>query len=223
MILGEAGTGKTTLISSLRDKLNGNVAVVAFTGVAALTVSGETIHSFFGFPITVLTENTTGDPRHSEKIKSLSYLIIDEISMVRADILDAIFNTLTKYGSNPNKIFGGIRVILVGDIMQLDPVLESDDDARRYFYNKYQSSFFFESKGFLQNVVSIHVLRHKFRQENDSGFGDILSRMRIGKSTADDLKILNKFVNQPSDDHTKNATWLTNTNERVEAINQLRL
>jgi hypothetical protein len=224
LITGEAGTGKSTLIEELRIKLPGNTAVVAFTGVAAQNINGETIHSFFGFPITVLASNTLSDPRYREKIGKLSYLIIDEVSMLRADVLDAICFTLAEYGTNKNKHLGGIKLILVGDFMQLDPVLESDDEARKYFYSKYYSSFFFEAQIFHRVDVAFHVLTHKYRQEEDPEFGEILSRMRIGQTTAVDINRINQCVDSSGQSSLKNeATWLTNTNDRVDEINQHKL
>lgn len=224
LITGEAGTGKSTLIEELRKKLPGNTAVIAFTGVAAQNIGGETIHSFFGFPITVLSSNTLGDPRNREKVGKLSYIIIDEVSMLRADVLDAICLTLTAYGPNKNKQLGGVKLVLVGDFMQLDPVLESDDEARKYFYSKYYSSFFFEAQIFKNVDVAFHVLTHKYRQEEDPEFGEILSRMRIGQTTAVDINRINECVDSSEKSILKNeATWLTNTNARVDEINQHKL
>jgi ATP-dependent exoDNAse (exonuclease V) alpha subunit len=224
LITGEAGTGKSTLIDELRKKLPGNTAVVAFTGVAAQLISGETIHSFFGFPITVLPIKTKGDPRNREKIYKLSHLVIDEVSMLRADVLDAICFTLAEYGPHKNQQLGGVKLILVGDFMQLDPVLESDDKARKYFYSKYYSSFFFEAQIFQNVDVAFHVLSHKYRQEEDAEFGEILSRMRIGQTTATDINRINQTVDSSGQSNLRNeATWLTNTNDRVEEINQHKL
>lgn len=224
LITGEAGTGKSTLVEKLRAELAGNTAVVAFTGVAARHIKGETIHSFFGFPITVLSSKTLGDPRVREKISQLSYLVIDEVSMLRADVLDAICNTLTEYGPQKKRPLGGIKLVLVGDFMQLDPVLESDDEARRYFYSKYFSSYFFEAHIFKETDVAFYVLTNKFRQGNDPEFGEVLSRMRVGQTTASDINVINQSVYSNEKLSLINeATWLTNTNERVDAINQKKL
>jgi len=224
LITGEAGTGKSTLIEELRAKLPGNTAVVAFTGVAAQHIRGETIHSFFGFPITVLSNNTLGDPRIREKISKLSFLVIDEISMLRADVLDAICFTLSEYGPHKNKQLGGVKLVLVGDFMQLDPVMESDDEARKYFYSKYYSSFFFEAQIFQNVEVAFHVLKHKYRQEEDAEFGEILSRMRVSQTTTADIDRINQSVDSGLQSTLKNeATWLTNTNARVDEINQQKL
>ena len=214
LITGEAGTGKSTLVESLKKSLKGNVAVVAFTGVAALNVGGETIHSFFGFPVTVLTDGKSGDSRHSEKFNALDFLIIDEVSMLRADILDAIFTTLEKYGKNPSKPLGGVKVILVGDFLQLDPVLESDEDARRYFYSKYSTTFFFEAKGFEKYKTNIFVLDKTHRQQ-DQEFIDLLSRVRRGDPLEADLQKLTARVAKKNPE----SLFLTTTNERVDEIN----
>lgn len=219
LITGEAGTGKSTLVEALKRSLIGNTVVVAFTGVAALNVGGETIHSFFGFPVTILTEGKTGDSNYSDKFKAIDYLIIDEVSMLRADILDAIFATFEKYGKNPALPLGGVKFILVGDFLQLDPVLESDEHAKRYFYSRYSTTFFFEAKGLEKYKTHIFILNTVHRQKQDSEFLDLLSRVRRGMPTEDDCVRLSTRVGKKNAD----SLFLTTTNERVDEINSLEL
>jgi len=219
LITGEAGTGKSTLVESLKRSLKGNTVVVAFTGVAALNVGGETIHSFFGFPITILTEGKIGDSNYLEKFKAIDYLIIDEVSMLRADILDAIFSTLEKYGKNPAQPLGGVKVILVGDFLQLDPVLESDEHAKRYFYSRYSTTFFFEAKGLEKYQTHIFILDTVHRQKQDSEFLSLLSRVRRGTPIEDDYVKLSSRVGEKNSD----SLFLTTTNERVDEINSIEL
>ena len=219
LITGEAGTGKSTLVEALKRSLIGNTVVVAFTGVAALNVGGETIHSFFGFPVTILTEGKTGDSNYSDKFKAIDYLIIDEVSMLRADILDAIFTTFEKYGKNPALPLGGVKFILVGDFLQLDPVLESDEHAKRYFYSRYSTTFFFEAKGLENYKTHIFILNTVHRQKQDSEFLDLLSRVRRGMPTQDDCVRLSSRVGKKNAD----SLFLTTTNERVDEINSLEL
>lgn len=219
LITGEAGTGKSHLISKLKKSLMGSVAVLAFTGVAADHINGETIHSFFGFPITVLSENTIGSYQYQEKFSCLDFLIIDEVSMLRCDVLDAILNTLVKYGRRKDKPLGGIKVILIGDFLQLAPVIESDEDAKRYFYNRYSTSYFFESHNFQSTPTAVHVLTLVHRQKEDPLFAGILSRLRVGETTPEDISKINSRIGNPSVD----VTWLSNMNIRVDQINLTRL
>jgi ATP-dependent exoDNAse (exonuclease V) alpha subunit len=219
LITGEAGTGKSTLIAELRSKLHGNVVVVAFTGVAALNVSGETIHSFFGFPITILSDDKKGDHNFEEKFKRVDHLIVDEVSMLRADVLDGIFRTFETYGKSPTEPLGGVKLILVGDFLQLEPVLDQDEDARRYFYRRYQTSFFFEASGFDRYRTYIRVLTQNYRQSGDASFLNLLSRIRTGEPNETDLLALHAQVS-----HFDGASvLLSTTNERVDFVNDRAL
>jgi len=219
LITGEAGTGKSTLISELKSKLSGNVVIVAFTGVAALNVLGETIHSFFGFPITILSDEKKGDSNFKEKFQKVDYLIVDEVSMLRADVLDGILRTFENYGKSPDSPLGGVKIILVGDFLQLEPVLEQDEDARRYFYRRYQSSFFFEASGLEKYNIFIKVLEKNYRQSEDKSFIALLSRIRVGSPSEDDLAALKNKM-QKFDAH---SVLLSTTNERVDHVNDTTL
>ena len=219
LITGGAGTGKSRLISELLGELEGTVVVVAFTGVAALQVRGETIHSFFKLPVTVLSDDKTGDSKLKDKFKAVDYLIIDEVSMLRADVLDAIFRTFELYGKNPGVPLGGVKVILVGDFLQLEPILDQDEDAKRYFYKRYQTSYFFEATGLQKYKVFIKVLTKNFRQLDDQLFIGVLSNVRTGDPTQQHLIELGGRVT----DWDSHSVLLSSTNERVDYINQRSL
>ena len=219
LITGEAGTGKSTLISELRNILSGNIVVVAFTGVAALNVHGETIHSFFGFPVTILDDEKKGDSNFREKFQRVDYLIIDEVSMLRADVLDGIIRTFESFGNSPNKPLGGVKLILVGDFLQLEPVLEQDEDARRYFYRRYQTSFFFEATGLEKYKTFVKVLEKNYRQSSDKSFIGILSRIRTGSPIEEDIRALLSCIRK----FDSESVLLSTTNERVENVNDSAL
>jgi len=137
VVTGEAGTGKSTLVNYIkRHSEIGNIAVLAPTGVAALNVGGQTIHSFFRFPFQVINEHALRDQRRNRLWKKVELIIIDEISMVRADILDGIDIVMRK-AQNINLPFGGCRLLCVGDFHQLPPVIPSREKAiRRDCYTK---------------------------------------------------------------------------------------
>ncbi len=131
-ITGKAGTGKTTFLRGLQKSLNKRMVVVAPTGVAAINARGVTIHSFFQLPFGVILPNSNNTIQRKinrqkiDIIKSLDLVIIDEISMVRADILDAIDEVLRRY-KDRNKVFGGVQMLFIGDLQQLSPVVRPSD------------------------------------------------------------------------------------------------
>ncbi|HIN17317.1 MAG TPA: DNA topoisomerase I, partial [Gammaproteobacteria bacterium] len=144
-VTGSAGTGKSTLIQIIREKLKRNLVVVAPTGVAALRVGGQTIHTFFRFP-----PKPQPSPRrlHGESrriIDGMDLLVIDEVSMVRADLLDAIDASLRKNTEAGNTPFGGKTVLLVGDLHQLPPVVTTEEEER-LFQERYDSPYFFSAE-----------------------------------------------------------------------------
>ena len=140
-ITGKAGTGKSSLLRHIQNQSNGRLAVVAPTGVAAVNARGVTVHSFFGFPAKLLSDHTFHrNESVSQLCECLDAVIIDEVSMVRADLLDAIESTLRNY-RNPAKPFGGVQVIMFGDLGQLPPVV-SDEGSKFHFADIYPSLFF---------------------------------------------------------------------------------
>ena len=146
-ITGKAGTGKTTFLRSVREKCSKKLIVLAPTGIAAVNANALTIHSFFQFPFTILDEEfyKNSFPRYNEAkkevIEEMELLIIDEVSMVRADIMDAIDRVLRYYRRKDSIPFGGVQLVMIGDLFQLSPVLNDQDAAT--MKKIYPSPFFF--------------------------------------------------------------------------------
>ena len=172
-ITGKAGTGKTTFLHKIKEESLKRMVIVAPTGVAAINAKGVTIHSFFQMPFGPILPNqianTTNQQRKFSKtkidiIKSLDLVIIDEISMVRADLLDGIDQVLRRY-KDRNKVFGGVQVLMIGDLQQLSPVVKPNEWSLLQQY--YNTVYFFSSKAYQEaNVVSIE-LQHIYRQKNE--------------------------------------------------------
>lgn len=181
-LTGKAGTGKSTLIRTFLGEKNGRALVVAPTGIAALNVGGYTIHRLFSFG-----KDTTVDyvksadyfPRRFAKaIKELDTLIIDEASMVRADLFDCMAIALKRFGPNPDLPFGGIQVVLVGDLFQLPPVVV--DSEKEFFVTTYDSPYFFSATNYSPQMFPSVQLTKVFRQVGDSKFVELLNQVREG-------------------------------------------
>lgn len=217
-ITGQAGTGKSTLIKEFRKNTSKNVAVVAPTGVAAVNVQGQTIHSFFGFKPGVVPENIGRTKKDKRIFKNLDTLIIDEISMVRADLFDCMARFLMINGPKPEP-FGGLQIIMVGDLYQLPPVLTLEE---KHFYEmRYNSPYFFSSTLFKEIQAEIIKLRTIYRQ-NDPKLISVLNKIRKGKVFAEDLNLLNKNVDS-NFDLEKMGVFLTTTNAKSDKINKKKL
>lgn len=217
-VTGNAGTGKSTLIDYLRSSLRKKLAVVAPTGVAALNARGATIHSFFHFPARILQDDDIKVGADPEIYRRLELLIIDEVSMVRADLLDAIDLSLRRNRSNPHP-FGGVQLVLVGDLFQLPPVVT--DEAKEILSAKaYESPYFFSSHVFKRIEMEAVELTRFFRQE-DREFIELLNRVRIGDSPERVAEELNSKCSHGETDDNK--VVLTGTNYLAERINALEL
>ena len=150
-ITGRAGTGKSTLLRLFRRTSKKKMVILAPTGIAALNVKGQTIHSFCGFPPRFLTAKDIKVSHHKKKlIKAIQVMVIDEISMVRADLLDAINIFLQKNRDNYSP-FGGVQMVFIGDLFQLPPVIASDLE-KEFFTWQYESPYFFSAKVFTDNT-----------------------------------------------------------------------
>ena len=196
-LTGKAGTGKTTFLRSLKAHSHKRMVVVAPTGVAAINAGGVTIHSFFQLPLSPYLPNTTFDNRFSyskEKrkiMRTIDMLVIDEISMVRSDVLDAVDNVLRRFREH-DKPFGGVQLVMIGDLHQLTPVTRPDEEALLKQY--YDTPYFFGSHA-LKNVDYVTIeLKHVYRQQ-DEDFLKILNDVRDGHVTTDDLNALNSRYN----------------------------
>jgi len=218
-VTGRAGTGKSTLIHHLRDTARGNVVVLAPTGVAAMNIQGATIHSFFRFPPKLLTSDDVKKVRFNAPYKNVDLLILDEVSMVRADVLDAIDRFLRLNGPHKDLPFGGVQVLVVGDLHQLPPVVASADETE-HFKTTYGSPFFFSSRAIETVDVAVVELTEVFRQK-DEAFIDILNDIRDGDPASETLDCLNDRVTPEVD--VDRETVLSTTNRIADRINKSRM
>jgi len=234
-LTGKAGTGKTTFLHKIKAETNKRMVVVAPTGVAAINAKGVTIHSFFQMPFGPILPNqpyagpgtkskNTGVQKFNKKkidiIRSLDLLIIDEVSMVRADLLDGIDQVLRRF-KNGSEVFGGIQVLMIGDLQQLAPVVKHDEWSLLKGY--YNNAFFFSSRAFQEsNAISIE-LKHIYRQENQD-FISILNQIRNNKVDEASLKMLNLQYNPNfSPKNEEGYITLTTHNKRAKQMNDSEL
>lgn len=225
-ITGKAGTGKTTLLKKIVERFSthGEVAVVAPTGIAAKNADGVTIHSFLQIPIGPwVPESKTIDiyrvsERTKEIINNISMLIIDEVSMVRCDLLDEVDEVL-RFAKQSMLPFGGIQLVLFGDLYQLMPVVEDDD--WEILKTVYDSPFFFSSKAFQRIKRTVVELKKVYRQDEPE-FVDLLNAVRIGDVAPSQLEMLNSRC---SDDESlpRGAIRLTTHNRRANHYNRKML
>lgn len=181
-LTGKAGTGKSTLIRHFMAGTERNVVVVAPTGIAALNVDGYTIHRLFGFRATTTLADVTGGQyrpgRFAKTLASLQTLIIDEASMVRADVFDMVATALQRYGPEPGTPFGGVQIVLVGDLYQLPPVVGDGEEG--YFSSVYETPYFFSARAFARDDFPTISLTTVFRQLGDDRMTAILNEIREG-------------------------------------------
>ena len=232
-LTGKAGTGKSTFLRYIAANTKKKHIVLAPTGIAAINAGGSTLHSFFKLPFHPLLPNdsmySVRNIRNtlkynSEKIKiirEVELIIIDEISMVRADIIDFIDKVLRVYCRNMREPFGGKQLLLVGDIYQLEPVVREDD--RRLLNPFYRSSFFFDAKIFQQfQLVSIELT--KVYRQSDPVFISILDHIRTSQAQMKDLQLLNQRVGAQLDESdSKLAITLSTRRDTVDYINENQL
>lgn len=228
-LTGKAGTGKTTFLHKIKEESLKRLVIVAPTGVAAINAKGVTIHSFFQMPFGPILPNvdlkSSGFNRKFNKskiniIKSLDLLIIDEISMVRADLLDGIDRTLRRY-KDRDKPFGGIQLVMIGDLQQLSPVVK--DNEWELLKEHYQNAFFFSSHAYKAcNAITVE-LRHIYRQDNPT-FINILNEIRnnnLSKASADELNKRYKPNFSPTID--EDYISLTTHNRKADLTNKSEL
>ncbi len=221
-ITGKAGTGKSTLLRYFVANTKKQVVVLAFTGIAALNIGGVTIHSFFKFPPRPLTDEDIRELPNKELYKAIDAIVIDEISTVRADLLDAIDKFLRLNGKDQRKPFGGIRIIFFGDLFQLPPII-SDKAEAQYFATVYQSPWFFDAH-VLQTYPYKMVELTKVYRQKDIDFITLLDIIRTGHISESHLQKINQRVQvwQPSNGISPNIT-LTSTNRIAYQINEAEL
>ncbi len=234
-LTGKAGTGKSTFLRYITAHTRKKYVVLAPTGIAAVNVGGVTLHSFFRIPFKPIVP---GDPdfapnRIKERMKypgslvklirELELIIIDEISMVRADIIDFVDLLLRTYSGNQREPFGGKQLLLVGDVFQLEPVLTGDmRDILRKFY---RDAFFFSAHAFDRiNLVPIEL--RKIYRQSQGEFVELLDRIRMGAATAADISRLNSrcvALSLPVEGEEKPTMTLASRRDMVDQINESRL
>lgn len=220
-ITGKAGTGKSTLLEHFRNITRKKIVVLAPTGVAAVNVKGQTIHSFFRFKPDITPEKIKHKKIKKDNIfKKIETIVIDEISMVRADLLDCVDLFLRKARGRLKKPFGGVQMVFIGDLYQLPPVVKSQE--RELFKEYYKGSYFFNAKVFQQIDMEFVELEKIYRQKDDE-FINILNSIRNGTISDKEIEVLNKCVGKkfPSDEYS--PITLTTINKKAESINNLYL
>ncbi|MBR9825056.1 MAG: AAA family ATPase [Alphaproteobacteria bacterium] len=219
-LTGRAGTGKTTLMREFLRRSGNRAAVIAPTGVAAMQVGGQTIHSFFHFPPRLVEARDIRKVRHRRVIQALETLVIDEISMVRADMMWAIDKAL-RLNREIDEPFGGVQMVLVGDLAQLPPVIQGAE--AEYLESKHGGPFFFHPPPFRDAGFTLVELEQVFRQ-TDEYFINILNAVRDGDLNSDEAADLNDRVTGRSGlEASLSHIVLTSTNEAAFRINQARL
>ncbi len=233
-ITGKAGTGKSTLLKHFRENTKKNIAVLAPTGVAAVNVKGQTIHSFFNFKPDI-TPHSVEDiyPRDKSLYKKLDAIVIDEVSMVRADLMDCINTFLRLHGKKKSLPFGGIQMIFIGDLYQLPPVVTSRE--RDIFTNHYRGPYFFNAMVFggslhsdkegekSQFEMEFIELEKVYRQRDDKFLG-ILNAIRNNTASDEDLEEINKrYIPEPKEDGDSFYIYLTTTNFDADTVNTKKL
>jgi len=221
-VTGRAGTGKSTLLSYLIENTKKKVAVCAPTGVAALNVGGVTIHSLFGFPFGILGTEDIGrhlNRRTREVLAAIDMLVIDEVSMVNADLMDTMSRAMGIARGRRKLPFGGAQVVMFGDPYQLAPV-PGNNEERAYMAENYQSNWFFDAHVWREDSLERYELSEIFRQ-HDEHFKEILNAIRDGSCTQEMLDYINKCGNRfpPHDDVIRLAT----INESVNSVNRHRM
>ena len=230
-LTGKAGTGKTTFLRNLHKNNAKRMIITAPTGVAAINAGGVTLHSFFQLPFGPFVPGSETYERNKQRqfrfskekkqiIKSLDLLVIDEISMVRADLLDAVDAVLRRHRHN-NLPFGGVQLLMIGDLHQLSPVAKHDEWQILQQY--YESVYFFSSNALDHTELVTIELKHIYRQ-SDTSFIKLLNRVRDNRLDESTLRDLNRrYIKGFTPDKDQGYITLTTHNRSAESINQTRL
>ncbi|NCD68048.1 helix-turn-helix domain-containing protein [Mucilaginibacter agri] len=238
-LTGKAGTGKTTFLRQLKTSTQKSFVIAAPTGIAALNAGGVTLHSLFNLPNALfLPESATKQPlvniitqQHVlksasystaklELLKNLELLVIDEVSMLRADLLDMIDLLLRQLRSELTTPFGGLQVLFIGDLFQLSPVLGSKEEVA--FSAFYPSPYFFDSNAVRQSDV-VYIELHKVYRQSDLHFIELLNKIRHNEIEQKDLDELNRKIFLPSENSKKQFITLTSHISKVDEINARKL
>ena len=216
LITGKAGTGKSTLLTEFVKQTKKNVVVVAPTGIAAMNIGGQTIHSFFMFPPKMLDQYDIKKV-YRDIYSKVDIIIIDEISMVRADLLDSIDMFMRLNGKDASKPFGGVQMCFFGDLYQLPPVVENEMGA--VMQKIYKSPYFFDAKVMKDFPLEIINLTKVYRQ-TDLSFIELLDKVRLGNIDLTALEIINA---KASESKSKDSVVITPTNKVADFINNEEL
>ena len=235
-LTGKAGTGKSTFLRYICDNVRKKHVVLAPTGIAAINAGGSTLHSFFKLPFHPLLPDDPNlslqkgriheffkyNKAHRKLLEELELVIIDEISMVRADIIDAVDRILRVYSRNLREPFGGKQLLLVGDVFQLEPVVKGDE--RDILQRFYPTPYFFSARVFSQiDLVSIEL--QKVYRQSDQTFISVLDRIRKNQAGNADPQLLNTRYGVPTDNKKEEDLYVTLATRRdtVDYINERRL
>lgn len=228
-LTGKAGTGKTTFLQNIKHQTSKRIIITAPTGVAAINAGGVTLHSFFQLPFGPFAPGSDPFPRQNQHrvskekkniIKSLDLLVIDEISMVRADLLDLVDTVLRRYRRS-DLPFGGVQLLMIGDLHQLSPVVKDSD--WQFLKQHYDSPYFFSSNSLRQTELVPIELRHIYRQ-TDSTFIELLNCVRDNKLDKDSLERLNtRHIPDFAPEDDEGYITLSTHNASADAINERKL
>lgn len=218
-VTGRAGTGKSTLLKALRDAYEDRMVVLAPTGLAAINIGGQTIHSFFGFPPRLIQDNDIKRSRNGRVMRKLDFVVIDEASMVRSDMMWAIDKALRVNRGRPREPFGGARLLLFADLHQLPPVVQ-EREVLAHLTEEHGSPFFFSIPALREGAgTALLELEQIFRQTDDALI-HVLNAVREGNVSDDDLAFINKRVS-PIRTLSEGEPFviLTTTNAAAKRIN----
>lgn len=220
-VTGKAGTGKSTLIQWLCQKLEG-CAVVAPTAIAAVNVQGDTIHSFFSLPSVHIDPDEKFHPKEKTRLvlENIRFLIIDEVSMVLPNIVDAMSNILKSVRRN-NLPFGGVPTIFIGDLFQLPPVVSSQEEVV-YFSHRYRTHHFFSADVFIDQLI-IPVNLTKVRRQTDTDFIEALNHIRLNDNCREHVALFNRLCFRNKPEGSAAGVYLVPTNAAAKTINTREL
>lgn len=223
-VTGKAGTGKSTLLKYFRSQTNKKVAVLAFTGLAAINVNGQTLHSFFQFPIGFIYPNAVKfNSEIADLLRGVDILVVDEVSMIRADLMDAIDKSLRIHRGNELP-FGGTQMVFIGDLYQLPPIIEKDlSDV----YSKFYKTPYFFSADVFSFLRIPYINLEKIHRQSDPTFIEILNNVRERTNLPETLAKLNQrvssFANEIDDMWNGDTVVVSTTNKKVKEINDFFL
>lgn len=220
-ISGKAGTGKSSLLQYFTARTEKKFVVLAPTGIAAMNVKGQTVHSFFKFPPRLIqADKLKPEYARNALYENLDMVIIDEVSMISANLMEAVDTALRINRNRLNEPFGGVQMVFIGDLFQLPPVVKSD--LQEYFTATYGGNYFFDSPVFKNDFVyHKKELTHIFRQK-DERFKKVLNRIRVNEARFEDFVLLNARHRDNVGDNNS-SIFLTTTNKNVKRINKENL